>query len=356
MNNSTLYESSIAALVRPNILKLKGYQSASAELNELFTPEIKLDANEFPYGEYRSYPVHHYASLRKGISKWKQIPSSHIFTSNGSDEIIDLLIRIFCQPTDKILVFNPSYDMYKVQAQINGISVLESELDADGQPNIEALSFAFQDPKLKLIFLCSPNNPTGISIKQPCFLEILQKFQGIVVVDEAYIDFSNQASLIYQLPEFPKLMVIQTFSKSKGMAGLRLGMGFAHPYLIMLLDKVRYPYHISSFTEKYALELLNHVDQEKKWIQEIIQERNKLQAALIKLSFVVKIYPSDANFLLVEFLQYEEIFQWLLKNGIAVRNRNKAIPGTLRITIGSPKENAQLIQMLNSYEKNTLYR
>jgi histidinol-phosphate aminotransferase len=340
----------IEKLVRENIRRLTPYRSAREELND--EDAILLDANEnpFPVG-YNRYPDPFQRNLKIAISKMKDIAVENIFFGNGSDEIIDLLIRAFCNPgKDSVLINTPTYGMYEVCAKINDIEIIKVELDDDFQIELEKL-FAKADNS-KIVFICSPNNPTGNLVKQDIILEILENFKGIVLVDEAYIDFANSESFINYLSTYQNLVVLQTFSKALGMAGIRLGMAFANPKIISILNKIKYPYNISQLNQKAALQALEDINYLAA-VEAIKQQRKWLYDQLNQLNMVVKIWSSDANFLLVKFRNHIDVFEFLKNEGIIVRDRSNEpkCEGCLRITVGKPLDNLLLISCLKQFER-----
>lgn len=339
----------ISKLVRPNILKLVPYSSARSEFKG--KAEVFLDANENPFETgLNRYPDPLQWKLKAAISKLKGVPSENIFLGNGSDEAIDLVVRIFCEPRqDHILILPPTYGMYQVSADIADVGTRSVSLTPDFQPDVEAI-LAAADAQSKILFICSPNNPTGNSVELERIRSLCARFQGIVVVDEAYIDFSKQASCLSLLPEFSNLIVLQTFSKAWGMAGIRLGMAFASQEIIHLFNKVKPPYNINQLTQQIALEALeNSQDDYKKMLSTLLSERVRLVKSLNELKFVEKIYPSDANFILVKMDDPNGTYRYLVEEGIIVRNRNTVhlCEGSLRITVGRPEENDALLNALN---------
>lgn len=342
---------SLQELVRPNIFNLKPYSSARDE----FTGEasVYLDANESPYNApYNRYPDPNQRKLKEKVSELKRVAVEQIFLGNGSDEPIDLLIKAFCTPgTDNIISIDPTYGMYQVAADINNIEVKRVPLTATFGLDTQAL-LAAADEKSKLLFICSPNNPTGNSFKRSEILEITNAFQGIVVLDEAYIDFSSQESLLPELNQHPNLVVLQTFSKAWGMAGLRLGMAFASKEIIGILNKIKYPYNINILTQEKVLEMLQDEERTGKWVATTIEEREKMARELENFSFVTTIHPSDANFLLIRTLDTNGLYKFLVDQKIIVRNRSTVAlcNNCIRITIGSPKENQQIMKALKQYQ------
>ncbi|MGJ7030053.1 histidinol-phosphate transaminase [Niabella hirudinis] len=348
-------------LVRENIRNLAPYSTARHEFSG--EASVMLDANENAIGSpvalhlndqdelLNRYPDPVQTKLKQRISAIKGLPVEHIFTGNGSDEAIDVLIRIFCEPGfDNIITLPPTYGMYSVAAAINNIKVKEVPLDADFQMNIQAIADAV-DEYTKIIFICSPNNPSGNSINRQDIEVILNNFDGIVVVDEAYINYARQKTLSLQLTDHPNLVVLQTLSKAWGLAALRLGLAFAGKEIIQLMNNVKYPYNINIATQELALQGLQNIEQVNAWIRDCLAQRNWLENELNQLSYTQKVYPSDANFLLVKMTGANEIFKYLQQNGIIVRNRS-SVPGCedcLRITVGTEKENRILIAALKAY-------
>lgn len=340
----------IRNLVRKNILNLKPYSSARDEFSG--TDAVFLDANENPFGSYNRYPDPYQNKLKDRISEIKNIPQEKIFFGNGSDEVIDILMRIFCEPErDKILIFPPTYGMYEVSAQINNVKINEIYLDGNFQISCnEELKEKLSDPHLKIVFICSPNNPTGNLIRRESVDFILENFAGIVVIDEAYIDFAEEGSWISKLNEFPNLVILQTFSKYWGMAGLRIGMCFADPEILTLMYKVKPPYNISLINQETVLKNLADIGRFRLQLKAILSEKQKLTQELERLDFVRKIYPSDSNFLLVETENAGKIYDFLVNEKIIVRNRHSVVENCLRISIGTPPENQKLINILNKYK------
>jgi len=339
----------IANLVRPNIRKLVPYSSARSEFKG--KAEIFLDANENPFETgLNRYPDPLQWKLKAAISKLKGVPAEQIFLGNGSDEAIDLVVRIFCEPRqDHILILPPTYGMYQVSADIADVGIRSVSLTPDFQPDVEAI-LATADAHSKILFICSPNNPTGNDVELERIRSLCAQFQGIVVVDEAYIDFSKQASCTSLLAEFPNLIVMQTFSKAWGMAGIRLGMAFASTEIIQLFNKVKPPYNINQLTQQIALEALEtSYDDYKQLLSTLLSERERLVQGLRELPFVEKVFPSDANFMLIKMDDPNRTYQYLVEEGIIVRNRNTVhlCAGSLRITVGRPEENDALLNALN---------
>ncbi len=336
-------------LVRKNIWNLKPYSTARDD----FKGEASafLDANENPLNEpYNRYPDPLQNTLKKKVSTIKNIDANKIFFGNGSDEPIDIVIRIFCEPNkDNIVAIDPTYGMYQVCADINGVEYRKVLLNEDYSLSADRLLSA-TDTNTKLIFLCSPNNPTANSLNKDQVLKVLQSFQGIVIIDEAYIDFSEYESWLSQLDNYPNMVVLQTLSKAWGLAALRFGMAFASPQIINLFNKVKYPYNINILTQNKVLEELDKEDLKKNWVKTLIEERTQLFHQLNNIPLVEKVYPSDANFLLVKVKDANKTYQQLVNCGIIVRNRNTVslCNNCLRITVGTHTENQQLIESLKN--------
>ncbi len=338
----------IGKLIRPNIRKLEPYSSARDEFtgNAL----VYLDANENPYNQpLNRYPDPLQRELKKLISAIKRVPESMIFTGNGSDEPIDLLIRAFCEPgIDNIISIDPSYGMYQVAAGINNVQVLKVPLSPGFELDATALLTQVNNNS-KLVFLCSPNNPSGNCLDSSEILKVIKGFNGIVVLDEAYIDFAPEKSMMPELIEHRNLVILQTLSKAWGMAGIRLGLAFADQEIIMVLNKIKYPYNINILTQQKALTLLQDTEMKNRWVQVILKEKSRVKDELSEIPGILKIYPSDANFLLVKTTNAREIYDFLVSRGIVVRDRSRVLhcENCLRITIGTPDENDQLIKALN---------
>ncbi|OSY89158.1 histidinol phosphate aminotransferase [Tenacibaculum holothuriorum] len=340
-------EFNLEKIVRPNIKQLKAYSSARDEFKGV--AEVYLDANENPFGTLNRYPDPQQVELKQKLSEIKKVNNNQIFIGNGSDEVIDLAFRIFCEPEkDKALTFSPSYGMYDVSAAINNIELIKQPLLADFQINLNQLQPYLEMEDVKLIFICSPNNPTGNSINKEDIEYILKNFNGIVIIDEAYIDFSTSASLISAIEEYPNLLISQTFSKAWGMASARVGVGYANQEIIKLYNKVKPPYNVSSLSQEAVLSVLNN--QEKFEIEKniILNEREKVITQLSQISSVKKIYPTEANFVLIEVENAGKIYTDLVEKNIIIRNRNSLVNNCLRITIGSPEENKKLINTLQN--------
>lgn len=341
-------------LVRENIKSLTPYSSARDEFKG--EARIFLDANENSFGSpltkwYNRYPDPLQWELKKKIAGIKAVKPEDILLGNGSDECIDLLIRAFCEPKqDNIVICPPTYGMYEVYANINNVPLIKVPLTPNYQLDMDALSEAV-DQNTKLIFLCSPNNPTANSLIRDDVEMILNNFDGLVVIDEAYINFSRQRSFIADLQDYPNLVIMQTFSKAWGLAALRLGMTIASPEIIDILNKIKPPYNINQATQELAIKALENLDDVNAMIKEIVAEREQLTKDLQALPLVEKVYPSDANFLLVKVPDALSIYNFLKAHGIIVRNRSNVIlcEGCLRITIGTPSENKELLSKLKQY-------
>ncbi len=337
-------------LVRQNIRSLRPYRSARDEFRG--QASVYLDANENPFpSNYHRYPDARQESLRKNVSAFKHVTSKEILLTNGSDEAIDLLIRAFCRPgIDNVVVPNPTYGMYSTWAAVNDIQVREAPLTAMFQLDKAAVKKAVNS-KTRIVFLCSPNNPSGNLLQVSAIRWLLKFFPGIVVIDEAYVDFAGTESWLRELSKYPNLVVLQTFSKAWGLAGIRMGICAANPDIIQVLEKIKPPYNISSAAEEVVRKALRtRQNRMRKQVDAIIQERNKLEKALRELRIVNKVYPSDANFLLARVTDAKAIYEALLLRGIVVRLRSDALrcENCLRISVGTPIENRRLISTLRS--------
>jgi histidinol-phosphate aminotransferase len=337
----------IKELVRENVIKLSPYSSARDEFKG--KAGIFMDANENPFGKLNRYPDPYQRELKLAISKIKEIPEEKIFLGNGSDEIIDLCFRVFCNPgTDKALTFSPTYGMYEVSASVNDINVVKVPLDASFQIDLSTVKPLLTDRNLKLIFICSPNNPTGNCMNYSDVEHIIANFRGIVIIDEAYIDFSNEPSFIKMVDRYPNLIVMQTFSKSFGLAAARVGMAFANPLIINYFNKVKPPYNISSLNQNAVLHKLNRIEKYKSQVIKIKKEKERLSLKLKKMKITEKVWPSDANFMLVKVKDANFIYNTLVDKSIVVRNRSSVIDNCLRITVGTPSENNELVKALDT--------
>lgn len=342
-------------LVRDNIKRLVPYSSARDEFKG--TAEVFLDANENSFGSpttkwYNRYPDPLQMKVKERLAQIKGVPPSNMFLGNGSDECIDILIRAFCEPgVDNLIVCPPTYGMYEVSANINNALIKKVPLTPGYQLNIEALANAIDD-HTKIIFICSPNNPTGNSLDREDVEALLNNYWGIVVIDEAYINFSRQRSFVQELKDYPNLVVMQTLSKAWGLAALRMGMAFASDEIISIMNRIKPPYNINQATQDLVLAALDKVDEVNQMIKEIVKERQELEKRLPELPVVRKVHPSDANFLLVQVTEAVKIYRFLLDRGIVVRDRSKVelCEGCLRITVGTPHENKVLLQALNEFQ------
>lgn len=341
----------LAQLVRPNIWQLTPYSSARDEYAGK-EAHVFLDANESPYNvPYNRYPDPLQWEVKQKIATIRSVAAHQIFLGNGSDEAIDLIFRIFCIPSaDNVVSISPTYGMYEVCANTNDVVYRSVNLAEDFTFCADKLLKAV-DKHTKVIFLCSPNNPTGNLLPRAEIVKILDNFEGIVVVDEAYAEFSPESSLIELLPLYPRLVVLSTFSKAWGSAGVRLGMAFADTAIIDLMNKVKYPYNINQLTQNYALELLNKSSEVQTWVKATLNERTRLIAAIQELPSCQYVYPTDANFFLVRVNDANQIYNYLVDKGIIVRNRHRIslCDNCLRITIGSPTENDELLTALRNY-------
>ena len=341
----------IDALVRNNVKNISPYSSARDDFkNEFDNKLIYLDANESPFDNLiNRYPDNKHTELKKMVSDIKKVNVNQVIFGNGTDEIFDLIVRVFCNPyKDKIITLPPTYGMYDVIAKTNGVENIEIPLKSDFSIDKNQI-LKLHSTSMKVLFLCSPNNPTGNSFDTNNLTDLIKAFKGIVVIDEAYIDFSSKQSLISLIEDNNNLIITQTMSKAYGMAGIRLGMGFSSKKIIDYLNKIKPPYNINVLTEKKALEELNKIDEIEKNISIVLDQRNLLVSSLEKLDFVEKIYKSDANFLLVKVDNADLRYNQLLEKGIVVRNRSNQplCQNCLRITIGTKNENTSLIKTLN---------
>ncbi|MGM9802962.1 MAG: histidinol-phosphate transaminase [Muribaculaceae bacterium] len=339
-------------LIRPNILSLEPYSSARSE----FTGKAStwLDANENPFNNpYNRYPDPLQVKVKQLISQIKGVPQENIFLGVGSDECIDLAYRIFCRPgVDNVVAMSPSYGMYEVCANINDVEYRRVPLNADFGLSNQAM-LAATDANTRLMWICSPNNPTGNAFERQQLVDLCNAFAGIVVIDEAYIDFSTKGSMLGMLDQLPNLIVLQTFSKAWGSAAVRLGMAFASAEIIDYYNKVKYPYNVNRLTQEYAVEALQNYDRVGRWVQQLVDNRSKLIEQLRSLPMVQHIYPTDANFVLVKVSDACGIYNYLRECGIIVRNRHRVeqCQDCLRITVGTLPENDSLIKTLAEYGK-----
>lgn len=341
----------VNTLVRPSIKSLVPYASARDEFQGNSSDMLFLDANENPFENgINRYPDPQQNQLKSSLSEIKKIPHENILLGNGSDEVLDLIFRAFCEPNeDNIIILPPTYGMYRVLANVNAIATKEVPLDVNFQPQVENI-LSVADSNSKILFLCSPNNPTGNSLNRIAIEELIKGFHGIVVIDEAYIDFSNDPSWMHKLNEYPNLVITQTLSKAYGMAGIRLGICYASKAIIAILNRIKPPYNINELTQQKAIEQLALKNRTEQQITEIINEKSRLIQELETIDFIVKTYPSDANFILVKVDKANLRYEQLLEKGIVVRNRTTQIgcENCLRLTVGTPQENKILINALNN--------
>ena len=351
------------SFVRSSLLSLQPYQSAREEFVNHGRKMILLDANENPFETNSNrYPDPLQVELKERIAKWKRVALQKLYLSNGSDEFISQLIMCCCEPDrDSILILPPTFGMYQVAAKTHNVGVVEAPLTSDFQIDFEKIKSVLT-PKVKIIFIPTPNNPTANSFDNETLHKILSSFTGLVVIDEAYVEFSKEKSFVLQLERYPNLVVCQTFSKAQGLAGARLGMAFAHPELILFLNRIKAPYNINSLTIGTALQRLNEQDKVQSQVKYILNERNILEIELPKISFIEQCYPSDANFILVKVDNSKLRYNHLIERGIVVRNpsKNRGCANTLRITVGLAEENKALLNALKNmeeyHEKSTFYR
>ncbi|HSF45922.1 MAG TPA: histidinol-phosphate transaminase [Chitinophagaceae bacterium] len=345
------------AIIRPNIRNLVPYSSARDEFKG--EASVYLDANENSLGSplikwYNRYPDPLQWEVKKKLSAIKGIAPEQIFLGNGSDEAIDLLYRAFCEPgIDNVVICPPTYGMYEVSANINNIKLKKVPLTEDYQLNLEAMEEAI-DVNTRIIWLCSPNNPTGNSLNRDDVEIILNNFDGLVVIDEAYINFSRHRSFIPELSDYPNLVVLQTLSKAWGLAALRIGMAFASNEIIEVFNRIKPPYNISQAAQDLVLEALDRVDDVNDMIRILVEERKSLGEELAKLPQVIRVYPSDANFLLVRTIDAKGLYKYLVSKGIVVRDRSNVLlcDESLRITVGTPRENQVLLKAIADFEKS----
>ncbi len=343
---------SLKDLVRPNIWSLKPYSCARDEFRGR-KAQVFIDANENPYNNpYNRYPDPLQMSLKTRISEQKGIAPEQIFLGNGSDEAIDIVYRVFCIPQrDNVVAIEPTYGMYQVCAEINDIEYRKALLDDNFRLDAEKL-LGVVNAHTKVIWLCSPNNPTGNNLDGKEIEKVLCSFEGIVVLDEAYSDFSSRSPFRHRLDEFPNLIVLNTFSKAWGCAAIRLGLAYASEEIISLFNKVKYPYNVNKLTQDAALEILDKRRDVENWIKLILEERPKLMASVAELRICEKVYPTEANFFLAKMNDATAIYEYLIDNGIVVRNRSKIAlcHNCLRITVGTPQENNVLLAALRKYK------
>lgn len=346
----------INRITRESIKKVQPYSTARDEFEG--NASVYLDANENPFhSDYNRYPDPHQKVLKKVIADQKKINVDQILLGNGSDEVIDLLFRAFCEPrVDNVIIPQPTYGMYSVSAQVNDIAVIPVPLTSSFQLNVNEV-LGNINPHTKLIFLCSPNNPSGNLLIEEDVIALITSFSGLVILDEAYIDFADCKGFLPKLTDYPNLVILQTFSKAWGLAGIRLGTCFATSEIIQVLSKIKPPYNINTLTQEVALSYLKQADQKDQWVKAIIYERTRLVEALGKLKCITFVFPSDANFILVKVSDARKVYQHLLTQGIIVRDRSNVIlcEECLRITIGTATENKTLIESLTTYEKSLIH-
>jgi len=344
----------INALIRENIKKMKPYASARSEFTDVTKDMIYLDANENPFETgLNRYPDPQQLTLKGVLATQKGLQVENLLLGNGSDEVLDLIFRVFCEPNkDNVITMPPTFGIYNVLANTNAIENREVVLNTDFQPDVEAI-LAVADNNSKVLFICSPNNPTGNTIAAKSIEKLLNTFNGMVVIDEAYIDFSSEESWLSRLEEFPNLIVTQTLSKAYGLAGVRLGICYASKEIIVALNKIKLPYNINELTQKRALERVLKTKEIKNEINAILTEKNNLLKALLQVNFIKKIYPSDANFMLVKVDDATKRYQQLLAKGIVLRNRTtqRLLENCLRITVGTAEENKKLLKALKEIER-----
>ncbi|WP_157206533.1 histidinol-phosphate transaminase [Mariniflexile maritimum] len=343
----------IQNLIRPSIKALKPYSSARDEFQGVTDNMVFLDANENPFENgVNRYPDPQQGKLKAILSEIKGVSAKNILLGNGSDEVLDLIFRAFCEPNhDNIVILPPTYGMYEVLANLNAIGIKKVNLDADFQPKVEEI-LNTADANSKVLFICSPNNPSGNSFTPEAIETLVSNFKGIVVIDEAYIDFSNAESWVSKLDQYPNLIVSQTLSKAYAMAGIRLGICYASTEIITVLNTIKPPYNINELTQKKAIELLNFKDLATNQIADILKERTALISELKSIRYISKIYPTDANFVLVKVDDANKRYNQLIEKGIVIRNRTTqtGCENTLRLTVGTPKENKILINILQGLE------
>ena len=339
-------------LTRPNIWDLKPYSSARDEYKGA-EATVFLDANENPYNNpFNRYPDPLQRDLKELLAPIKGVKSENIFLGNGSDEAIDLVYRAFCEPEkDNVVAIDPTYGMYKVCADVNNVDYRNVLLDENYQFSADRL-LAATDERTKLIFLCSPNNPTGNDLLQSEIEKVINEFEGLVILDEAYNDFSDRPSYLSQLDKYPNLIILQTFSKAYGCAAIRLGMAFASKEIIDILNKIKYPYNVNLLTQQQAMNMLKDYSQVESWVKTLIEERAYLEKEFVALACTEKIYPSDANFFLAKVSDAKAIYNYLVAKGIIVRNRTSITlcKDCLRVTVGTREENNQLLETLKQYK------
>ena len=338
-------------LLRKNILGMKPYSSARDEYKDLQADMIFLDANENPFDTpLNRYPDPQQTRLKESIASQKMVSTDQLLLGNGSDEVLDLIFRAFCEPNqDSILTTPPTYGMYDVLANLNAVDNILVPLSPDFQLEVDSILDAIK-PQTKLLFICSPNNPSGNSVERKAIERLLKNFNGLVIIDEAYIDFTKDPSWTQVLEQYPNLIVTQTLSKAYGLAGIRLGICYASKEIIAVLNKIKPPYNINSLTQEAAIKAFENKDSVQAQIESILNERSNLINAFKSVPFIKKIYPSEANFILIKVDDANKRYEELIKNGIVVRNRSSQLhcENCLRITVGTPSENTQLITLLKT--------
>lgn len=338
-------------LLRKNILGMKPYSSARDEYKDLQADMVFLDANENPFDTLLNrYPDPQQTRLKEIIATLKEVSTEQLLLGNGSDEVLDLIFRAFCEPNqDSILTLPPTYGMYDVLANLNAVENIQVPLSPDFQLEVDSILAAIES-RTKLLFICSPNNPSGNAVDRKAIERLLNEFKGVVVIDEAYIDFTNEVSLTAYLNMYPNLIVIQTLSKAYGLAGIRLGICYASNAIIAVLNKIKPPYNINTLTQEAAIKALENKDVVDVQVETLLNERNRLINAFKSVSFIKKIYPSEANFILIKVDDANKRYDELIKNSVVVRNRSSQLhcENCLRITVGTPSENAQLLTLLNT--------
>lgn len=335
--------------ILPHILAMDAYSSARSEM--ILIDGVFLDANENPFGDLNRYPDPYQLELKSKLAKLKNVNVNQLFIGNGSDEVIDLLIRTTCQPgKDKMAIFTPTYGMYEVSAALNNVEVVKMNLNESFEINPESFSSILEDEQIKLVIFCSPNNPTGNCLQRTLMESFIEQFNGLVLIDEAYIEFSNEASWINALDKYDNLLISQTFSKAYGLAAARVGVAYSSSFLISILTKIKPPYNVSLLNQQAALKVLENQTEIENQIQLICSERERLLLELSKIACVHKVFPSDANFILVKVRDANFVYQQLVGAGIIVRNRTKVIDNSLRITIGTPDENEVLLNELKKIQ------
>lgn len=348
MNTTNMFE--LNKIIRPNILRMKPYSSARDEYKG--EDGVFLDANENPFNNpYNRYPDPLQNKLKQKLAEIKKVNPSQIFLGNGSDEAIDLLIRAFCEPgKDTVISLSPSYGMYQVAAETNAVEFKTVTLNSDFTLNVSRLKEAI-GPTVKLVFICSPNNPSANQFSKEDILSIAEDFNGLLIVDEAYIDFSPYSSILTELKYYKNLVVLQTFSKAWGLAGIRLGTAYASEEIIAVLNKIKYPYNINILTQRVALDALEKLKEKERWVNAILLQKIFLIEKLKAFDLVEHIYPSDANFLLVKVKKCNELFNYLIDKQIITRNRSKVAlcEGCIRITVGNELENRLLIETISEF-------